>query len=56
MMMIGEITNIIRNNLTVFLFLLLLLLVLFGSTLGLWAIQSPVPGHPDSVGHVLPLL
>lgn len=29
--------------------------VLFGSTLGLWAIQSSVPGYQSSVWHGLPI-
>ena len=30
--------------------------VMFGSTLGLWAIHSMVPGHPGSVEHGLFLM
>lgn len=36
-----EYQNIIKNIFIVFFFLA----VIFGSTLGFWAIQHPVPGH-----------
>lgn len=30
--------------------------VVFGSIPGLWLIQSPILGHPGSVGHIVPLM
>ena len=54
--------NIIKNQFIGFVLFIYLFIhsfiwpIVFGSTLGLYAIQFPVPGYLGSVGHGFPLM